>query len=153
MPYYTALISAWNNATQPPPGVIGTALTGLTTAQKVAAVNAWKVAAPKPCLLTPSQIINACVFADLAALTQLQLTQFATLLSGAIVDASPNTPIRLGIQALFSGKTTTLQNLAALVAPFDNATADWCFSNGYPTLGSAGPGNISLSDAANAGLV
>ena len=40
---YTALAAAWNSSTQPPTGVTGTALTGLTTAQKIAAVNAWTV--------------------------------------------------------------------------------------------------------------
>ena len=44
---YGALIAAWNSATQPPTGVTGTALTsGMTTAQKLAAVNGWTVPGP-----------------------------------------------------------------------------------------------------------
>lgn len=46
MAYYDALIAAWNGATQPPAGVTGAALTGLTTAQKLAAVNGWTVVGP-----------------------------------------------------------------------------------------------------------
>lgn len=46
MAYYTALIAAWNGATQPPAGVTGTALTGLSTAAKIAAINGWTVAGP-----------------------------------------------------------------------------------------------------------
>lgn len=46
MAYYTNLIAAWNSATQPPAGVAGTALTGLSTAAKLAAVNGWTVAGP-----------------------------------------------------------------------------------------------------------
>ena len=47
MAYYTALQTAWNGAPQPPAGVTGTALTGgMTTAQKLAAVNAWITAGP-----------------------------------------------------------------------------------------------------------
>lgn len=144
MSYYTALTTAWNGGTQPPAGVTGTALTGLTTAQKLAAVNAWTVVAPQKAILSPSQILNAIVFADLAGLTQLNVSQLTLLLAGSSIDASANTPIRLGIQALFAGKTTTLANLGALVAPFDNATALWTAANGYPTL--------NANDATAAGL-
>lgn len=144
MSFYTALTAAWNGGTQPPTGVTGTALTGLTTTAKIAAVNAWTVSSPKAAILTPSQIINAIVFADLVALSTTQLQQLTLLLSGASVDASINTPIRAGIQALFATKTTTLANLGTLVAPFDNATALWTAANGYPTL--------NANDATAAGL-
>lgn len=144
MAYYTALITAWNGATQPPTGVTGAPLTGLTTAQKLAAVNAWTVVSAQKAILSPSQILNSIVFADLAALTQLQVTQLTLLLQGSTVDASAGTPIRAGIQALFAGKATTLANLSALVAPYDNATALWTAANGYPTL--------NLNDTAAAGL-
>ena len=52
MAWYTALINAWNGATQPPAGVTGTALTGgMSTAQKLAAVNAWTVVGSVPAQL------------------------------------------------------------------------------------------------------
>lgn len=146
MAYYDLLIAAWNNPTQPPPGVTGQALTGLTTAQKIAAVNAWTVAGtPAKAILSPSSILNAIVFADLAALTQLQVSQLNLLLAGSSVDASAGTTIRLGIQQLFAGKTQTLINLGALVAPFDSPTVLWWQANGYPSP-------FHLTDATNAGL-
>ena len=148
---YTAFKNAWNSATQPPAGVTGQGLSANDTpGQKIAKINTWTVAAPQKALLAPSQILNAVVFADLAALTQLQVLQLSLLLSGSQVDASVGTPIRLGIQALFNGRAATLAALGALVAPFDNATKSWCEANGYPVAGSAG--NLSLSDVANAGV-
>lgn len=120
MAYYDLMIAKWAT------------LTG-TTDQKLATLNA--ATAPGPAvsaMLTPSQILNAIVFADLAALTQLQVSQLALLLSGGTVDASPGTSIRLGIQALFQGKTATLTALAALVAPFDSPTIPWWQANNYP---------------------
>lgn len=147
MAYYTALVAAWNNATQPPPGVTGTALTALTTVQKLAVVNAWTViGSPKPAILSPSKILNQIVFADLAALTQIQISQLTLLLAGSSVDASSNTPIRLGIQALFAGKATTLANLGALVAPFDAPVVPWCLANGYPMSQSNGIGGLVMMD-------
>lgn len=138
-----ALIAAWNSVTQPPAGVTGTGLTaGMTTQQKIDAVDGWTVAVAGhlPALLTPSQILNAIVFADLATLTQLQVLQLTLLLSGTTVDVTSGTIIRAAIQALFAGKTTTLANLAALVAPFDNPTQPWWQSVGFqspPLLGDA----------------
>jgi hypothetical protein len=148
MAYYTALIAAWNSGTQPPAGVTGTALTGLTTANKIIAVNGWTIpATAQKAILTPSSILNAIVFADLAALTQLQVTQLTLLLQGSQVDASVGTSIRAGIQALFAGKTQTLNNLAALVAPFDNPTQPWWKA----ATGGALNGPVSQSDLTAAG--
>jgi hypothetical protein len=152
MAYYDALVAAWNSATQPPAGVSGTALTGLSTANKLIAVNAWTVkGSPTKALLAPSAILNAIAFADLAALTQLQVSQLTLLLAGTSIDASVGTSIRAGIQALFAGKTTTLANLAALVAPFDSGpTLSWCQANGYPNAQNGG-GGITPTDLVNAG--
>lgn len=154
MSNYTALIAAWNNATQPPPGVIGTALTvGMTTAQKLVAVNAWVVAAPQTPNIPVSSIVGAIVPADYTALTTLQLQQLQFLLQGAQTVFAPiGGTIRSVFSTIFAGKTTTLANLAALVATYDNATQNWCAANGYP-VNSAGNGNLSLPDANNAGLV
>jgi hypothetical protein len=145
MAYYTNLINAWNNVTQPPPGVTGTALTALSTANKLVAINAWTVVgAARPAVLTPSQILNAIVFADLVSLTQLQISQLTLLLAGSAIDASPGTSIRLGIQALFAGKATTLANLGALVAPHDAPPVLWWQANGYTSP-------INAADLAAAG--
>lgn len=99
------------------------AYSAMTDAQIATALMAKTVqtAAHGQALLTPSQILNAIVFADLAALTQLQVSQLSLLLAGGLVDASVGTVIRLGIQTLFAGKTVTLASLGALVAPYDVA--------------------------------
>ena len=147
MAYYTALQTAWNSATQPPTGVTGTALTGLTTAQKLAAVNAWTVSTgvAVPAILTPSKIINAIVPTDLAALTTTQVTFLTLVLQGSTVDASQGTTVRAAVQNIFAGKTQTLSQLAALVAPFDNPSVSWWSANGYPRP-------FDLGDVAAAGL-
>lgn len=151
MAYYTALVTAWNSVTQPPVGVTGTALTGLTTAQKVAAINGWTVTTPLAANIPVSNIIGAIQPADFLALTALQLQQLQFLLQSATtIYAPPGGTVRSVFGTIFSGKTTTLNSLTALVTPFDNAVQSWCAINGYPTSGSAG--NLSLSDAANAGV-
>jgi hypothetical protein len=76
-------------------------------------------------MLTPSAILNACVAADLNGLTVANLTLMQLMLQGQIVDASAGTAIRAVFQLIFAGKTTTLNQLAALVAPYDNATIPW----------------------------
>ena len=119
MAYYDAFIARWATLN---PG---------TTAAKLAQLNAQTVTVNNKALLQPSDIINAIVFADLVALTQLQVSQLTLLLQGSSIDASAGTSIRAGIQALFSGKATTLSNLAALIAPFDNVNIPWWESAGY----------------------
>jgi hypothetical protein len=119
--YYDALVAKW--------ATLGAG----TTAQKLTALNALTATgSPQKAILSPSSILNAIVFADLAALTQLQVSQLTLLLAGNDIDASQGTPIRAGIQALFAGKTATLNNLGALVAPFDAPTIPWWQSAGYP---------------------
>lgn len=143
MAYYTALINEWNTVTTNNPG--------WSAAQKMSYINSLTVSAPQKAILTPSSILNACVFSDLAALTQLQVSQLALLLAGSNVDASAGTSIRLGIQTLFSGKTQTLSNLAALVAPYDNATIPWWEA----TVAQGGGGlnsHVDVGDLAAAGL-
>ena len=134
MAYYDPLIAKWATLT---PG---------TTDAKLAQLNGLTVTgSSERAIFVPSQILNAIVFGDLAALTQLQVTQLTLLLAGSAVDASVGTPIRLGIQSLFAGKTTTLANLGALVAPFDSPVIPWWQSAGY-----ARP--FDLGDIAAAGL-
>jgi hypothetical protein len=112
--YYDALIAKWATLT---PG---------TTTQKLAQLNGLTVVGPvQKAILAPSAILNAIVFADLAALTQLQVTQLTLLLAGSEIDASIGTSIRAGVQALFAGKATTLANLGALVAAFDSPPIPW----------------------------
>ena len=122
MAYYDALIAKW--ATLAP---------GTTTA-KLAELNALTVqtATQGKALLEPSAILNAIVPADLAGLTQLQILILTLLLSGSTVDASKGTTIRAAFQNIFAGKTTTLNNLLALVNGADApVTIPWWKSVGY----------------------
>ncbi len=154
MAYYDILIAAWNNPTQPPPGVIGSPLTG-TTAQKVTVVNAWKVAAPAQAMLIPTyRIYNTIVGSEWAALTDIQRANVRDIFMLGQTDASPNTATRNALMAAFPAGSQTRANLVALTAQFDTpGNVDWCHTNGYPSYGQQGPGNLSTSDAANAGLV
>jgi hypothetical protein len=153
MTYYDPLIAVWNTTTLPA-GVTGSPLAAsMSKQQKLDTVNAWMVdqSQNKPAvILSPSQIINAIVFADLAGLTQLQLLQLQILLSGSTVDVSAGTTIRQGLQQLFAGKTQTIANLQALVTPFDTPRITWCAANGYPS--GASKGGLNLNDVQAAGL-
>lgn len=140
MATYDALIAKWATLT---PG---------TTQAKLAQINALTVAfgSPQKAVIAPSAILNAILFADLAALTQLQVTQLTLLLQGDQIDASVGTSIRAGIVALFAGKAQTLANLGALVAPYDTPMVPWwqapVASNGG---GLSSP--VSIADLAAAG--
>jgi hypothetical protein len=119
MAYFDALAAEWAT------------LTG-TTAQKLATLNALVVTGSSvPALLSPSAILNAIVPADLAALTATQVSFLTLVLQGSTVNASKGTTIRAAIQTIFAGKTTTLSQLGALVAPFDNPQVAWTLANGY----------------------
>lgn len=135
MAYYDALSNQWKT------------LSG-TTDEKLAQINALtvQVASQGVAMVTPSQILNAIVFADLALLTQLQISQLTLLLSGGSVDASKGSSIRAGIQSFFSGKTQTLANLTALFSMADQPVSiPWWQANSYPRA-------FDLGDIAAAGL-
>lgn len=128
---YPALVAAWN-ATGRPAGTTGTNLTaGMTQEEKLIAINGWTVAAPVPAIITPAQLFSALdtneiiSAAGVPQFTQLQLTLLQILLSPREIDASPNKTARTIGARLFTGKPNTIANLAALVAPFDNATTEW----------------------------
>lgn len=118
---YTKIVAKWNT------------LTG-TTAQKLTQINTETVltGVPIPAIFEPSRILNSCVAADIASLPAASINILILLLSGSTVDASQNTTIRLGFQTIFAGKPTTLSQLGALVAPYDNPTQLWLTANGYP---------------------
>lgn len=139
MAYYDALITKW-----------ATLMPG-TTAAKLAQINALTVpkGSPNPAILTPSQILNACVSADIAALTTAQITLLTLLLQGGTVDASSGTTVRAGIVAIFTGKPS-LTNLAALVAPFDSPTIPW-WQAAVAQGGGGLSGPVSGGDLAGAG--
>ena len=153
MAYYDALTAAWNSATQPPAGVTGQPLqAGDSTATKIGKINGWAVGNAQKALVPPSDILNCVVPADLSALTDHQLNLINIYMQGTSIDVSSGSNIRAAFQTLFAGKTTTLQNFQNLVSPFDSAAFTWCQVHGYPFV-SLTLGNLSVSDANNAGLV
>lgn len=151
MAYYTALITAWNGATQPPTGVTGTGLTGLTTAQKISAINGWTLTGTVPTTMTVTgaQVLNCVVWSEFAALTATQQSNFLMLCStaGALLGGSANvTKILPGmIVAFFGGGSATVANLTALAAA--TVTPWWQASTGGNLTGP-----ISQADATAAGL-
>ena len=150
MGYYTALQTAWATSSASsgalPTGVTGTSLFGLSTANKIAAINTWTVVVPQPAILEITSVINAIAPADFLALTATQIAQMQLCLGNdGQVNASPGTTVRAVFQSIFAGKTTTLANLTTLVAPYDNATQPWSLQNGYAAT-------ITATDVADAGL-
>lgn len=70
-PYYAALVAAWNNPTQPPPGVTGAPLTAsMVTEDKILVVNAWKVsgAIPASFTTTGAEMLNCIDWGEFALL-------------------------------------------------------------------------------------
>jgi hypothetical protein len=99
MAYYTALIAAWNSVTQPPVGVAGTGLTGgMSTAQKIDAVNGWTITGAVPTTANFSGValinsINYTEFKNLTATQQQNILMLcgADMNSGALLGGSANT--------------------------------------------------------------
>ncbi len=147
MAYYDALISVWT-AGKPAAATGATYAANAAIATKLTAINTWTVAqgSPNRAWLAPSDILNAIVPADIATMTQMQVLVLTMLLSGTAVDASQGSTIRAAALNIFAGKTTTLANLAALVAPYDSPTVLWRSANGYvDPLGTADVTQAGLS--------
>lgn len=153
MAYYDALTVAWNSSTQPPPGVTGTALSsGMTTQQKINAVNNWTMIGPRiPMIIPTYRIYNLVTPSDFTALSSADQQNVRDILTMGTVDVSSGTLARTRFIATFPSSTQTFANLSGLAATFDTPVVDWCRNNKYPTSNSHG--NLSVSDANNAGLV
>ena len=101
MAYYTNLINAWNNVTQPPPGVTGSPLLGGdTTAQKIVKVNAWTVVGSVPTNFYTSgaalaNCINWSEFQSLSATQQDHLLQLFQV-PGNLQTGSAETALLVG---------------------------------------------------------
>jgi hypothetical protein len=152
---YTKLIAAWNSATQPPAGVTGSPLlAGDTTQQKVTKINAWTMSGSAKAMIVPTYTIyNLIDITEYTTLSAANQTIINNILSMGTVDGSPGTNIRQRIVTIFPSGTNTFTNLSNLAKNYDTPVQDWCFTNSYPTHGVNGPGNLSVSDANNAGLV
>jgi len=143
---YDILRAAWTNPTQPPPGVTGTALTaGMTTQQKIDAVNAWTVPAAAMSIIVPSYAIyNLIALADFTALTATNQALIRDLYNLGMVNMSIGSMARARFQAIFPSGTTR-NNFNAMVASYDVPMVSWLQANGYPPLTSA----MLATDAAN----
>ena len=153
---YTALIAAWNGATQPPTGTVGTAITGgMTTAQKIAAVNSWVVTSTIPAsyTITGAQIASCINWTEFNALTAAKQTNVLQMcaIPGALSVGSSAAEIALlfdgMIIAYFPPGGATITTLSAL-APA--AQMWWAVSvaNG----GGGLSGLVSTTDATAGGL-
>jgi hypothetical protein len=149
---YSTLIAAWNNVTQPPPGITGTALTGLTTANKIIAVNGWLVTGTIPATLTVSgsQLANCVNWTEFNALTaaqQTNLMQLFTLnnLAGGTTNAAFLTDgMMIAYFTNASGPTRLALAALAQAQPWWNTSV----ANG----GSGLFFQITQTDVTNAGL-
>jgi hypothetical protein len=146
---YAALVAAWNGATQPPTGYVGTPINGgMTTAQKVAAVNSWTItgAIPTSVSVTGAAILNCIVWSEFAVLTAQQQSNLLMLLTndGLLLGGSSNTGLITDgmLLAYFNVAGQTIANLTALAK---GIVQTWWQVNGY-----SGPFN--LNDAAAAGV-
>jgi len=153
MAYYDALIAAWNGATQPPTGVTGTGLTGgMTTAQKIAAVNGWTVTGTVPTTLTVTgpQMLNCINYTEFKALTAAQQSNLLMVCAAAgdgVLGGSSNTGLlATGIMLDLFGAGT--QTRAAVVALAKGTVTPWWQS---PTGGNLN-GPLSITDTQAAGL-
>jgi hypothetical protein len=154
MAYYDALIAAWNSATQPPAGVTGQPLTGaMTTQQKCDTINAWTMSGPAQRMtIAAYDLYNLILPAEFDALSPTNSQIVRDMLGMVQVDCSPGSNTRVRLNTVFPAGTQTHTNFLNFAKNFDTPTQDWCFANGYPTHSVNGPGNISVSDAHNAGL-
>lgn len=149
MAYYDLLISAWNNPTQPPPGVTGTGLTaGMPTATKLANVNAWTVtgAIPTTIYVTGDQVFNCVNYTEFKALTAAQQSNLLMMLNtpGLLLGGSGNTT-HLLVGMILDVFTVGGATIAALTALAKAATQPWWQANGYPRP-------FDMGDVAAAGL-
>ena len=149
MAYYDLFIAAWNNATQPPPGVTGTGLfVGDTTDQKLAKLNAWTVtgAIPTTIYINGSQVLNCINFGEFNAISTTAQNNILTLCAnpGQLLGGSANTTGLL-VGLLLANFTSGSKTIASLTALAQAITQPWWQSNGYPRP-------FTTADAALAGV-
>ena len=148
MAYYDTLKTAWNSATQPPTGVTGTALTGLTTANKLIAVNNWTVTGSVPTTLycTGPQLANCIDKTEFLALTaaQQQNLLLLCLSPGPLLGGSANTSHLTDGMILAYFTNLSGPTILALTALAQAVVQPW-----WQSVGSNGP--VSLADLQLAG--
>lgn len=127
MANYTALVTAWNSSTLPSSLVTGTPLSsGMTTAQKIATVNAWTVTGPAIPMVIPTYSIYNCILpSEFAAETATNQQLIRDILGLGSVDVSNGTSARTRIVSVFTSSTQTFTNLVALAKPYDTPSIPW----------------------------
>lgn len=151
MAYYTALITAWNGATQPPAGVTGTGLSsGMTTGQKLATLNAWTVTGSVPTnfTVTGSQLLNCVNYTEFKALAATQQSNLLALCNnpGPILGGSGNVShIGPGMIVDYFPPSSSGPTIQALIALAQATVNPWYIVNGYP-------GPLNNQDLTGAGL-
>jgi hypothetical protein len=161
---YSALITAWHDATQPPTGVTGTGLTGsMTTAQKIVAVNGWTVPGPNIDVPVSSVVGYLSLNGKLSGLIKYAASPPATEagIAGAELVAVINCPNAPNFQTSQSGAYSAVSGLLTALAGDSNsnisstdATALLALSATlipwWQTAGLSSP--ISTADTTTAGL-
>jgi hypothetical protein len=153
---YTKLTAAWNSATQPPTGVTGQPLLSTdTTQQKVTKINGWTMVGTVPtATLVPAwQLYDEIVVTEYDAAPAASQAIINNILAMGNVNCAQGSNARRRLLAVFPSGTTSNTNLTSLFGSIYTPQQDWCFTNAYSTHGINGPGNLSVSDANNAGLV
>lgn len=156
MSYYTALSAAWSGATQPPAGVVGTALTGgMTTAQKIAAVNGWTVTGTIPAtyFTDGAAILNCINYTEFKLLSATEQGNLLALcrIPGSLLGGSAQTAHMVAgmiidyFLTLHSGPIT----ISALTAL---ASAQPWWSTSVANGGGGLTGPVGTNDAIAAGL-
>jgi hypothetical protein len=163
MAYYDALISAWNTSTAAAvsatvtgvAGVAGQSLNGLTTAQKIAAVNGWTVTGtiPTSTTFTGAQLANCINWTEFAALTATQQSNLLALcqIPGGLLGGSANAsflPIGMILAAFTNASGPTRLALVGLA----NALVQPWWSTPVANGGGGLGGTVAPGDASVAGL-
>jgi hypothetical protein len=155
--HYDALIAAWNNPTQPPPGVTGSGLLPAdTTDQKITKVNAWTVTGSVPTTVhvTSDQLANCVNYPEFKALTAVQQSNLLGLFNiapGQLLGGSANTSfLTVGmIIDYFPAGGATITSLTALSKGLTQLWWQAPVANNGGGLTSP----VSIDDTKAAGLV
>ena len=159
MAYYTALTAAWNlSSASPgalPANVTGTSLFGLSTTNKIVAVNGWTLSGsvPTSALFTGAQCVNCINWVEFAALTTAQQLNLLTLcaIPGPLLGGSANAALITGGMFLAYFTNHSGSTITALTALASATVQPWwqvSVANGGGGLSSP----INANDAAAAGL-
>jgi hypothetical protein len=133
--------------------VTGTALTGLTTSDKLTAINGWIITGtiPVSIMVTGDQLLNCIKYSEFAALTAQQQSNLLAVCHtpGQLLGGSGNTTLMVAgiFLACFTTSSATIANLTALAKA--SVTSWWAASAaagggalgspvGYPDLAAAG---------------